>query len=310
MWLTLLVLFAALSPGILFTAPPLGKKIGGKLMTAVVHAVLFVIVVKLLYVVHEGFQMGGSSVTSVEQAQAALDAAQKSLSDSMAALDNANKVLAQDTYMLRTADAGYNSVLSMIPGDKSAILADQQKLAMDQKKLDADYMNMAVASDAGSKTRAKITADNSAIASLQVGVEKIKAQLATAQNGLVMAQKAAVDAAAQAAAQKAAADATAAAAQKGSSSILAAIGNMVGMGAPHSITMVGGNSPVQPMPPGLCPTTTQYPLLYNGRNDGTGPNGYTTLCTPCANKYRGNSKIPSNIDKQNMLNFQMFCGGL
>ena len=56
MLLAFFVLFLALSPGILFTIPPLGKKMGGKLMTAAMHAVLFVIVVRLLYVVREGFQ--------------------------------------------------------------------------------------------------------------------------------------------------------------------------------------------------------------------------------------------------------------
>ena len=56
MSLSLLVLFAALSPGVLFTIPPLGKKMGGKLITASMHALLFVIVAKLLYVTAEAFQ--------------------------------------------------------------------------------------------------------------------------------------------------------------------------------------------------------------------------------------------------------------
>jgi len=56
MLLAFFVLFLALSPGVLFTIPPLGKKMGGKLMTAAMHAVLFVIVVRLLYGVREGFQ--------------------------------------------------------------------------------------------------------------------------------------------------------------------------------------------------------------------------------------------------------------
>jgi hypothetical protein len=50
MWLALLVLFAALSPGVLFTIPALGKKMGGKVVIAAMHAVLFVVVVNLLYV--------------------------------------------------------------------------------------------------------------------------------------------------------------------------------------------------------------------------------------------------------------------
>jgi hypothetical protein len=60
MWLAYLLLFIALSPGILFTAP-LGKKMGGKVGVAVVHAIIFVITVKLLHSVEwfevsEGFQ--------------------------------------------------------------------------------------------------------------------------------------------------------------------------------------------------------------------------------------------------------------
>jgi hypothetical protein len=61
MWLSLLVLFAALSPGILFTAAPLGKKMGGKLMTAVVHGVLFMIVANLFALV-EGFQKSQQTI--------------------------------------------------------------------------------------------------------------------------------------------------------------------------------------------------------------------------------------------------------
>ena len=64
MLLAFFVLFLALSPGILFTIPPLGKKMGGKLMTAAMHAVLFVIVVRLLYVVREGFQKVGIAAPS------------------------------------------------------------------------------------------------------------------------------------------------------------------------------------------------------------------------------------------------------
>jgi peptidoglycan hydrolase CwlO-like protein len=54
------ILFIALCPGVLFTIPALGKKMGGKVITAVMHAVLFVIVVNLLDV-YEKFQSGQSN---------------------------------------------------------------------------------------------------------------------------------------------------------------------------------------------------------------------------------------------------------
>jgi hypothetical protein len=57
MFLTMLVLFAALTPGILFTIPGLGKNLRGKVVTAAMHAVLFVILANLLDV-YEGFQIG------------------------------------------------------------------------------------------------------------------------------------------------------------------------------------------------------------------------------------------------------------
>jgi hypothetical protein len=57
MWLACLVLFIALCPGVIFTAP-LGKKMGGKLSIAVVHAIVFVIIVNILDVCLEGLSDG------------------------------------------------------------------------------------------------------------------------------------------------------------------------------------------------------------------------------------------------------------
>ena len=57
MWLALLVLFVVLSPGVLFTLPALGKKMGGKFVIALMHSLLFVVVVALLNVT-EAFQVG------------------------------------------------------------------------------------------------------------------------------------------------------------------------------------------------------------------------------------------------------------
>ena len=57
MLLALAVLFVALSPGVLFTIPPLGNKMGGRFSSIVLHAIVFVIAVNLLNVVQEGFQM-------------------------------------------------------------------------------------------------------------------------------------------------------------------------------------------------------------------------------------------------------------
>jgi hypothetical protein len=78
MWLSLLILFVVLSPGVLFTMPSLGKKMGGKLVIAAMHALLFVIVVRLLRVSTEGFQ----STMSVEEAQLAANNA-KSKQDAL-----------------------------------------------------------------------------------------------------------------------------------------------------------------------------------------------------------------------------------
>jgi hypothetical protein len=50
MWLALLILFIVLCPGVVFTIPALGKKMRGKAVIAAMHAVVFIIVVKLLYV--------------------------------------------------------------------------------------------------------------------------------------------------------------------------------------------------------------------------------------------------------------------
>jgi Skp family chaperone for outer membrane proteins len=80
MWLSLLVLFAALSPGVLFTIPSLGKKMGGKVVIAAMHAVLFVIVLNLLSVAQEGFQaakaVSAPSVSDIMgQSQAAANTA-------------------------------------------------------------------------------------------------------------------------------------------------------------------------------------------------------------------------------------------
>ena len=81
MWLGRLVLFIALSPGVLFTIPSLGKKMGGKVMIATMHAVLFVIVANLFTLV-EGFQMGGSipmSQTITQRVLSAIGAGSRSL---------------------------------------------------------------------------------------------------------------------------------------------------------------------------------------------------------------------------------------
>ena len=48
MWLAMLILFVVLCPGVVFTMPGLGKKMRGKIVTAAMHAVVFVIAVNLL----------------------------------------------------------------------------------------------------------------------------------------------------------------------------------------------------------------------------------------------------------------------
>lgn len=58
MWLAYVVLFIALCPGVLFTAPALSKSLRGKVAIAAIHALIFVIVANLLDVA-EGFRSGG-----------------------------------------------------------------------------------------------------------------------------------------------------------------------------------------------------------------------------------------------------------
>ena len=89
MWLSLLVLFAALSPGVLFTIPSLGKKMGGKLVIAAMHALLFVIIINLFSLI-EGFagrvpqkpviQKSRANQNPLEQAQNKLKSANASVS--------------------------------------------------------------------------------------------------------------------------------------------------------------------------------------------------------------------------------------
>jgi len=68
MWIAFLVLFIALCPGVLFTAPALGG-LRGKVAIAAIHAVIFVAAVNVFYLV-EGFQTIPPSLTSQSAASA------------------------------------------------------------------------------------------------------------------------------------------------------------------------------------------------------------------------------------------------
>ena len=89
-----MVLFAALTPGVLFTIPSLGKKMGGKVAIAAMHAVLFVIVVNLLNVVQEGFQASNTKEDIIS-----LNASLKKANADLNAMD---KQIMTDTSSLRT----------------------------------------------------------------------------------------------------------------------------------------------------------------------------------------------------------------
>jgi hypothetical protein len=154
MWLSLLVIFAALSPGVLFTIPSLGKKMGGKVMIAAMHALLFVIVVKLLYVVQEGFQ-GAANLTT-----------QKRLDESISKLTIAKQDLTNVRQKLTSAEALYNSLNTEV-GDLRAQLAKEQSMLSPAgtptaAELAAYNNNLAlaqastVASPAGTPTAARI----------------------------------------------------------------------------------------------------------------------------------------------------------
>jgi len=47
-----------------------------------------------------------------------------------------------------------------------------------------------------------------------------------------------------------------------------------------------------------CPAG-QYSFFYNGHNDGTGSSDYKAICMPCAVPYKPNNLIPSRYDTQN-----------
>jgi hypothetical protein len=59
MWLTILILFLALNPGVLFTAPSLGKNLGGKISVVLIHAIIFVILINILSFSVDGFHAIG-----------------------------------------------------------------------------------------------------------------------------------------------------------------------------------------------------------------------------------------------------------
>jgi len=67
MWLAFLVLFIALCPGVIFTAPALGP-LRGKMAIAAIHAVVFVVAVNLFYVV-EGFASSAAGAPGASTAK-------------------------------------------------------------------------------------------------------------------------------------------------------------------------------------------------------------------------------------------------
>ena len=56
MLIAFFILFIALCPGVLFTAPSLGKGLGGNAVIATIHGLVFIATVNFLNVVVEAFQ--------------------------------------------------------------------------------------------------------------------------------------------------------------------------------------------------------------------------------------------------------------
>jgi len=158
MWLTLMVLFAALTPGVLFTIPSLGKKMGGKLVIAAMHAVLFVIVLNLLHVAQEGFQ--ATSTTTV-------DSLNKSLADAKIAMTKASDSLA--------------AMSKQIDADNIKIKADNSAVAKDTATLNYDNSILQKHTDAHATIK-------QTIATIQNKMNDIQQQITAAQKAVVATQ--------------------------------------------------------------------------------------------------------------------------
>jgi peptidoglycan hydrolase CwlO-like protein len=368
MWLALLVLFVVLSPGVLFTLPALGKKMGGKFVIALMHSLLFVVVVALLNVT-EAFQVfqvqtpakgkvvtrftpeqtlanaekrlndlttsleslkaqvtektreldeGNSRVAQLRQqlqeAQQSAQAAQNKVNMKNEELSNAQKEVLDTTARMnmitnKIAASTSLSKAGIVKGGVNSVAVTQQQLNNLNRSINSTNASIVAAQKAVSAARLSLDASNNvkqaeqAPASMDSGskVQDVAQAAEVAQKAQVDAEKAVI------VANKAPVDATPAA--PAAVAATPTIASMLGLG-PKTISMEGDPSPTPPppqrMPADLC-TPGNWPILYNGRNDGTGPNTYTTVCMNCATRYAGNPNIPVNINQQNYANYKYTC---
>ena len=172
MWLTLMVLFAALTPGVLFTIPSLGKKMGGKVAIAAMHAVLFVIVVNLLNVVQEGFQANSTTVDSLNKsladAKTAMSAASDSLAEMSKQIDADNIKIKADNSAVAKDTATLNYDNSILQKHTDVYATIKQTIATIQNKMNDIQQQITAAQKAVVATQATPTASaQNAVASTQ-----------------------------------------------------------------------------------------------------------------------------------------------
>ena len=135
MWLVLLVLFAALSPGVLFTIPAMGKKMGGKVVIAVMHAILFVVIVNLLDLT-EGFQViSKKAVVSKPTPEQSLARAETNMKSRRTQLDNATKKVAELTQQISSFDSQLATTQQELVAAQAAFISAQDTVRQKHTEL-------------------------------------------------------------------------------------------------------------------------------------------------------------------------------
>jgi len=133
MWLALLVLFVVLSPGVLFTLPALGKKMGGKFVIALMHSLLFVVVVALLNVT-EAFQVfqvqtpAKAKVATRFTPEQTLARAEAVLQENIESLAYAKEQVVKITRELESSNFQINELKQQLATVQAANLAAQNKV--------------------------------------------------------------------------------------------------------------------------------------------------------------------------------------
>lgn len=133
MWFVLFLLFIVLSPGTLFTAPSLGKNMGGKVVIAGIHAVVFVIIVKMLYV-YEGFAGVISGITIPDyrlgEANTAVYTVGSAISRLQTALRQLRTALASDTRILGATNQNITDNTNTVDLRRTQLNAAQDQLTL------------------------------------------------------------------------------------------------------------------------------------------------------------------------------------